>query len=99
MPSKEGSSASASDCSVCCAKMRGAIHIDSNKINNERIFIPDLYPQIRRLPHILFCHPERSEAQSRDPAELPRRIATGFLDFARNDSSLYKWNLRRTRCS
>jgi len=45
--------------------MRGAIHIDSNKINNERIFIPDLYPQIRRLPQILFCHPERSEAQSR----------------------------------
>ena len=25
------------------------------------------------------CHPERSEAQSRDPAELPDRF-TGFLD-------------------
>jgi len=29
--------------------MRGAIHIDSNKINNERIFIPDLYSQISQI--------------------------------------------------
>jgi hypothetical protein len=31
------------------------------------------------------CHPERSEAESKDPAELPKRFTTGFLDFARND--------------
>jgi hypothetical protein len=31
------------------------------------------------------CHPERSEAESKDPAELPEGFATGFLDFARND--------------
>ena len=31
------------------------------------------------------CHPERSEAESKDPAELPEDFATGFLDFARND--------------
>jgi hypothetical protein len=30
--------------------------------------------------------PERSEAESKDPVELAFRIATGFLDFARNDS-------------
>jgi hypothetical protein len=30
-------------------------------------------------------HPERSEAESKDPAALPTGIATGFLDFARND--------------
>jgi hypothetical protein len=34
---------------VCCAKTRGAIRIDSNRINNERIFIPDLYPQISQI--------------------------------------------------
>ena len=31
------------------------------------------------------CHPERSAAESKDPAALPTGIATGFLDFARND--------------
>jgi hypothetical protein len=31
------------------------------------------------------CHPERSEAQSKDPAKLSLRYATGLLDFARND--------------
>ena len=30
-------------------------------------------------------HPERSEAQSKAPAELLIGFATGFLDFARND--------------
>ena len=34
------------------------------------------------------CHPERSEAKSRDPAARPRGNATGFLDSARNDTSL-----------
>jgi excinuclease ABC subunit C len=32
-------------------------------------------------------HPERSEAESRDPAAKPQRNATGFLDSARNDAS------------
>ena len=32
-------------------------------------------------------HPERSEAESRDPAAKPRRYATGFLDSARNDET------------
>ena len=31
------------------------------------------------------CHPERSEAESKDPAALPSSSATRFLDFARND--------------
>jgi len=30
-------------------------------------------------------HPEGSEAKSKDPAAAPRKYATGFLDFARND--------------
>src|SRR5438034_2975592 len=34
------------------------------------------------------CHPERSEAKSRDPAARPEGNATGFLDSARNDESL-----------
>jgi excinuclease ABC subunit C len=33
------------------------------------------------------CHPERSEAKSRDPAAKPQGNATGFLDSARNDTS------------
>ena len=32
------------------------------------------------------CHSERSEAESKDPAEIALGFATGFLDFARNDS-------------
>src|SRR6476646_3560377 len=32
-------------------------------------------------------HPERSEAESRDPVAKPQRNATGFLDSARNDES------------
>src|SRR6476660_6356229 len=34
------------------------------------------------------CHPERSEARSKDPAELLIGFATGFLDFARNDGQV-----------
>src|SRR5436309_8386735 len=34
------------------------------------------------------CHSEPSEARSRDPAARPRGNATGFLDSARNDTSL-----------
>ena len=36
------------------------------------------------------CHPERSETQSKDPAELLFGFATGFLDFARNDGQLIR---------
>jgi len=32
------------------------------------------------------CHPERSETKSKDPAKSADGSATGFLDFARNDS-------------
>ncbi|MBV9009694.1 MAG: hypothetical protein JO354_11105 [Verrucomicrobia bacterium] len=32
------------------------------------------------------CHSERSDAKSKNPAMLPLRAATGFLDFARNDA-------------
>jgi hypothetical protein len=30
-------------------------------------------------------HPERSAAESKDPAEYLKGVITGFLDFARND--------------
>ena len=33
-------------------------------------------------------HPERSETQSKDPAELLIGFATGFLDFTRNDGQV-----------
>src|SRR5262245_35681678 len=36
--------------------------------------------------NLITCHPERSAAESKDPVVLRSRIATGFLDFARNDS-------------
>src|SRR5262249_13853288 len=34
------------------------------------------------------CHPERSEAKSKDPVKLLFGFAAGFLDFARNDAGL-----------
>ena len=34
-------------------------------------------------------HPERSEAESKDPAGLALDFARGFLDFARNDREGY----------
>ena len=45
------------------------------------------YEDIPRLIGIAHCHPERSEAESRDPAELPKDIITGSLDFARDDAN------------
>ncbi len=47
------------------------------------------YEDIPRLIGIAHCHPERSEAQSKDPAELPKGIITGALDFARDDGVAY----------
>jgi nucleoid-associated protein EbfC len=35
-----------------------------------------------------FCHPERSEPESKDAAALLSATAAGFLDFARNDKEL-----------
>jgi len=37
-------------------------------------------------------HPERSEAESKDPATTPRGNAAGFLDFVRNDMFLSRFN-------
>jgi error-prone DNA polymerase len=37
------------------------------------------------IPEPLFCHSERSEAESRNPVNLSLSIATGSLDFARDD--------------
>src|SRR4029077_2145708 len=34
---------------------------------------------------LVACHPERSQAESKDPAELPDSSTAEFLDFARND--------------
>ena len=34
------------------------------------------------------CHPERSEAESKDPVKLLFGFAAGFLDFARDDVRL-----------
>src|SRR5712675_3581338 len=87
MPSKEGSSVSASDCGVCCAKIRGATHIDSNKINNERIFIPDLYPQISQISADFICddlhrHPQLG---SRSGTNVERsRASAGEAGFPLN---------------
>ena len=36
----------------------------------------------------IVLHPERSKAESKDPVVLRFRIATGFLDFARNDEPI-----------
>ena len=33
-------------------------------------------------------HSERSAAESKNPAEKPEGFASGFLDFARNDSKI-----------
>ena len=46
------------------------------------------------------CHPERSEAQSKDPAKLLFGFATGFLDFARNEGQVYSsFVLRHFLCT
>jgi error-prone DNA polymerase len=38
-----------------------------------------------QMPESLFCHSERSEAESRNPVNLSLSMATGSLDFARDD--------------
>jgi hypothetical protein len=52
--SSDGNSASASDCGICSAAANGTTETDSKKINNERVFIPDLYPQISQIAADLF---------------------------------------------
>jgi hypothetical protein len=49
MPSNDGNSASARDCGVCCALTEKPKRIDKDKIDNERVFIPKLYPQIAQI--------------------------------------------------
>jgi hypothetical protein len=39
-------------------------------------------------------HPERSEAESKDPVAKPQCNVAGFLDFARNDSVMELLRLR-----
>ena len=39
--------------------------------------------------HFESCHPELSEAESKDPVARPCDNVTGFLDFARNDNAHY----------
>jgi error-prone DNA polymerase len=39
-----------------------------------------------QMPEPLFCHSERSEAESRNPVNLSLSMATGSFDFARDDS-------------
>jgi aspartyl-tRNA synthetase len=36
------------------------------------------------------CHPERSEAESKNPAAFMLDLATGFLDFARSNKEMYR---------
>jgi sirohydrochlorin cobaltochelatase len=43
------------------------------------------YEDIPRLLGITSCHPERSKAKSKDPAELSFRFTTGSLGSARDD--------------
>jgi sirohydrochlorin cobaltochelatase len=47
------------------------------------------YEDIPKLLGIVSCHLERSEAESKDPAELPMGSSTGSLDSARDDGLAY----------
>jgi sirohydrochlorin cobaltochelatase len=53
------------------------------------------YEDIPGLLGIAHRHPERSEAESKDPAELPKRIISGSLDFARDDVKTQRSVFRR----
>src|SRR5438045_3392898 len=59
------------------------------------------YEDIPRLLGIAHCHPERSKAESKDPAELPVGTITGSLDFARDDvktqRSVFRGNPHRIK--
>jgi sirohydrochlorin cobaltochelatase len=53
------------------------------------------YEDIPRLLGIAHRHPERSEAESKDRTELPKRIISGSLDFARDDVKTQRSVFRR----
>ena len=55
------------------------------------------YEDIPRLLGIANGHPERSGAQSKDPAELPEGSISGSLDFARDDVRTNKRSVFRTK--
>jgi sirohydrochlorin cobaltochelatase len=53
------------------------------------------YEDIPRLIGIGTGHPERSEAESKDPADLPSGFITGSIDFARDDVKTTKRSVFR----
>ena len=55
------------------------------------------YEDIPRLLGIANGHPERSEAKSKDPAELREGFITGSLDFARHDVRTIKRSVFRAK--
>src|SRR5438445_7997720 len=57
-------------------------------IQNCMLSYESIFTRIRWnfLPRPKCGHPERSKAQSKDPAAQAQRNVTRFLDFARNDS-------------
>ena len=82
--SSDGNSASVSDCGVCCAN-RGASHIDNKKIDNEGIFISDLYPQISQIgkpgghfASVAASNPFLSSRAKRGAVEGPRELTETY---------------------
>src|SRR5436190_1103739 len=64
---------------------RWRYRIDNNLTIEQELFVPKGESAVFvswRLPP---CHPERSKAESKDPAALPQSDSAGSLDFARDD--------------
>ncbi len=59
--------------------------IDSNTIIEQELFVPKGESAIFMSWRVVPRHPERSEAESKDPVALPKVNSAGSLDFARDD--------------
>jgi predicted glycogen debranching enzyme len=65
---------------------RWRYRIDNDIIIEQELFVPKGESTVFVSWCLLRCHPERSEAESKDPAVLPGGNSTGSLDSARDDS-------------
>src|ERR1043166_3199411 len=99
MPSNDGNSASAKDCGVSCALTEKPNKIDKDKIDNEPVFIPKLYPQIAQISADYFTLTGRLRVllSLRERIEV-RAAILNLRKFAQICG--YEWNSKRTRsCS
>ena len=62
--------------------------IDDNLVVEQELFVPNGESAVFISWRLVHCHPERSEAESKDPGARSKDSSTGSLDFARDGGGI-----------